>query len=66
MATVFEVSWDELQEAREKITELKLALCCIVGCTHRPNPTDPTRIDVAPGQHRNFQAAIETAISLSE
>jgi hypothetical protein len=42
--------------------EIVEALREIVACTHRPNPQDQSRIDVAPGQHRRFQAAIETAI----
>ena len=43
-----------LEEAREALTDL-------LGCTHKPNPTDPTRIDIAPGKHRAFGDAIRRA-----
>jgi hypothetical protein len=55
--------FDALVEKHCEINALELALERIVDCTHRPNPTAPHQIDVAPGKHRAFQTAIETAIS---
>lgn len=50
-----------LAEAQLRIAGLEGIVGRIVGCTHRPNPTDPHRIDVAPGKHREFQTEIEAA-----
>lgn len=56
---------EEIQDELEaESAKLKLAVINIIGCTHRPNPTDPSRIDVAPGKHGEFQAAIEAASNL--
>lgn len=41
--------------------EAVAALKTIVATTHNPNPTDPSRIDVAKGQHKIFEAAIRGA-----
>lgn len=52
-----------IEEMAKEIKRLRSVLTNIVACTHRPNPTDPSRIDVAPGKHRRFQGAIEDARS---
>lgn len=49
------------QELAADNARLREALASVVTTTHRPNPTDPSRIDVAPGKHRQFQAAVERA-----
>lgn len=43
------------------ISKLSELLQEIVDCTHSPNPTDKQRIDVAPGKHKRFQAAIHAS-----
>ena len=55
---------NERMDLVREIERLRAAVKWIVDSTHRPNPTDPSRIDVAPGQHRMFQAGIENAIKL--
>lgn len=52
------------EAAERQAQEMREALGAIVTTTHRPNPTDRTRIDVAPGKHHAFQAAIERAVAL--
>jgi hypothetical protein len=42
-------------------TKALVALRAILAAVHQPNPTDPSRYDVAPGKHRAFQAAIADA-----
>ncbi|HNC23755.1 MAG TPA: hypothetical protein PLU52_06075 [Opitutaceae bacterium] len=49
--------------AEQRAEAVEKVLREIIACTHRPNPTDRSRIDIAPGQHRRFQAAIEAAIA---
>lgn len=56
----------QLERKDAEIDRLRAVLTNIVACTHRPNPTDLSRIDVAPGKYRGFQAAIEDAMSALE
>lgn len=51
---------------QQQVADLRETLSGIVECTHRPNPTDQSRIDVAPGRHREFGAAIERARKVLE
>jgi hypothetical protein len=54
------------EAAEAKVKVLTDIIKAIVGTTHRPNPTDPSRIDIAPGQHRAFQSLIEGAKVLTQ
>jgi len=56
----------ERNALQSRLREVEEALREIVDCTHSPNPTDLSRIDVRPGQHRRFQAAIQKAAALNE
>lgn len=57
----------EIELDRDAVeAELRQALKDVLGCArevlssvHQPNPSDPTRWDVAPGQHVRFCNAIE-------
>jgi hypothetical protein len=31
----------------------------LLSCVHQPNPTDPSRWDIAPGRHKRFCALVE-------
>jgi hypothetical protein len=52
--------------AEARAEKAEAALRAIITCTHRPNPTDSSRIDVAPGKHRAFQEAVERGAALTK
>lgn len=50
--------------AEAELDKARKMLKAILYCTYRPNPFNQGRIDVVPGRHRAFGAAIERALDL--
>jgi hypothetical protein len=45
-------------ESHGDVERLERELAEVLSCLHQPNPTDPSRWDVAPGQHRRFSKIV--------
>lgn len=41
-------------ESAYRLEELESCLHTLLSVVHKPNPTDPKRIDVRPGHHKRF------------